>query len=299
MSTQTLFANENERLTDERLRLVCDEYGARVCPKVRVADTLKVSRHSLSNDLFSYALRAHFDFVIYDPEDLHRPLFAIEFDGESHSRATQIERDEKKNHLCELNQFPLLRINSNWLSQSYHQKDILTYLIERYFLEKSFEEAQEKGIIPEEEGFDPSSLLITQDGKTSHLLWLSEYVEKEYRRLHKKKIIKEHIPSFLIAEDKSNNLRAIGWTMISSSYGILARTGMKHKLFKFGLEDAIEEIIRIETFEALKSSLSGSKPHRSFAHIRKTVSDFVKECASENKSRILIHHAQYFGNPWW
>ena len=295
MSTQTLFKNESERLTDERLRLVCEEYGARVCPKVRVADILNVKKDSLAPELFSYALMAHFDFVIYDPQDLHSPLFAVEFDGESHSRPTQIARDKKKNQLCELSQFPLLRINSNFLSKSYRHKDILTYLVERYFLEKSFEEAQEQGLIPEEEGFDPTFLMVTQGGKTKFPLWLSKEILTEYQELCKAKIIRDHIPSSMIARDMDGNLRAIGWTLIRDGYGIVANTGMKAQLFDYGLTDAIEEIIIFETHASLKKCLEKKSAGVSLAVINKSITHFERQYGHFQSNTSGLLRASYLG----
>jgi hypothetical protein len=58
-----LLLNYSEAHTDESLRAVCDAYGARVFPKVRVADVLPIEHSGISDDLYRYALQGHFDFV--------------------------------------------------------------------------------------------------------------------------------------------------------------------------------------------------------------------------------------------
>jgi hypothetical protein len=56
-------------------------YDAEVFRKIRVADVVEIA--TLRHELGSYALKAHFDFVVADKH--HLPLFAVEFDGPGHS----------------------------------------------------------------------------------------------------------------------------------------------------------------------------------------------------------------------
>jgi hypothetical protein len=71
-----------EERTYDRLGEVCSRNGARLFPKARLADVLPIDHSGLSNQLFAFALRSHFDFVIADYN--HMPLFSVEFDGQSH-----------------------------------------------------------------------------------------------------------------------------------------------------------------------------------------------------------------------
>ena len=67
--------NFPEAKTNERLRQVCDDFDSRVFIKIRVADVLPIGGSGITNDLYRYALQAHFDFVIADEQ--HHPLFAV------------------------------------------------------------------------------------------------------------------------------------------------------------------------------------------------------------------------------
>ena len=77
--------NFQEAATRRILLKTATRYGAEVFAKMRVADVLGIEGSGLDAALYSYALRAHFDFVVVDEKFL--PLFAVEFDGPSHQEA--------------------------------------------------------------------------------------------------------------------------------------------------------------------------------------------------------------------
>jgi Protein of unknown function (DUF2726) len=68
---------------------------------------------------WSYAFRAHFDFVVHEGivgEYPTHPLFAVEFDGAgAHARPAARRRDLAKNRLCAASGLPLVRINDTFL----------------------------------------------------------------------------------------------------------------------------------------------------------------------------------------
>jgi Protein of unknown function (DUF2726) len=101
--------NRSEEDALSALNAAVAEYALQVHVKTRVADALPIERSGISSDLFSYALKAHFDFLVTD-EDTH-PKFAVEFDGRGHDPA----RDHKKDAICRFFEFPLLRIKINYL----------------------------------------------------------------------------------------------------------------------------------------------------------------------------------------
>ena len=86
--------NRSEAFADERLRRVAETHGARVFVKPRVADVLPIERSGIASDHYSYALRAHFDFVIADEQ--HKPLFAVEFDGPLHADTKTAANDAQE-----------------------------------------------------------------------------------------------------------------------------------------------------------------------------------------------------------
>ena len=79
-----------------------------VFPKCRVADVLRIENSGFASELYEFALQSHFDFVIADADNW--PIFALGFDGPSHSNIKQIERDAKKRSLSERFRLPLHRV---------------------------------------------------------------------------------------------------------------------------------------------------------------------------------------------
>ncbi len=79
-------------------------------PKMPVKDTIYMK--DFNKPLFDYYLRAHFDFVIYENISL-KPICAIEYDGSTHRNSKRtIDNDNKKDTLCKMADFKLLRISS-------------------------------------------------------------------------------------------------------------------------------------------------------------------------------------------
>src|SRR5882672_9392585 len=66
--------NLSESTTREILSTAAARNGVRVVEKVRVADVLQIEGSGISDALYSYALRAHFDFIVVN--DAHESLFA-------------------------------------------------------------------------------------------------------------------------------------------------------------------------------------------------------------------------------
>lgn len=105
--------NFHEEVTHKRLREICAQYGACVYTKIRFADIIPIEKSGISDSEYRFALQSHFDFVVSDSK--HTPLFAVEFDGQTHNKAEQKARDKVKDNLCSQFAFPILRINSKYL----------------------------------------------------------------------------------------------------------------------------------------------------------------------------------------
>ena len=148
--------NSYEKVTYRRVKEVADQHGAQVCIKVRLADVIPVNNSGVSDADFSFALKAHLDFLVTDGD--YSPLFAVEFDGPNHKADTQKRRDQQKDGLAARFDLPLLRINANYLNRKYRYLDLLTYFVEVWFLHQGFLKGQEAGHIPGGEPFDPSSV---------------------------------------------------------------------------------------------------------------------------------------------
>jgi len=109
--------NLPEAETDRRLREICEDFDARVFAKIRVADVLPIEQSGIDDELYRYALQAHFDFVVSDGRS--NPLFVVEFDGAGHAEPDAQRRDKMKNDLCERFEVPLLRVNRRYLNPDF------------------------------------------------------------------------------------------------------------------------------------------------------------------------------------
>lgn len=123
--------NSPERITYARLREVCELHVAEVYAKVRLADVLPIEGSGLSQELYEFALQAHYDFVVTGRDQA--PLFALEFDGPQHDQSPQSERDAKKDELSSRFGLPLLRIRAEDLCRTEWQLDRLTEKIKQWF----------------------------------------------------------------------------------------------------------------------------------------------------------------------
>jgi hypothetical protein len=132
-----------EEATNDILKPLCEKWGAHAFIKVRVADVLPIENSGIDDSAFRFALQSHFDFVVADADI--RPLFAVEFDGNTHTSDVQQQRDGQKNQLCERFAFPLLRINSRYLVSKYRQMDVLTWFVSYWFAARMIDDAYEQG----------------------------------------------------------------------------------------------------------------------------------------------------------
>ncbi len=147
--------NLHEKATDRRIRPLCEEFGASVYPKVRVADVLPIEGSGISDQDYQFCLQSHFDFVVADGEEL--PLFAVEFDGPRHQRdSTQQARDMRKNWLCNRFHLPLLRVSHDHVVER-EGRAFLEYMVELHFLEKVVQAAVERGDHPPDTEYFPQS----------------------------------------------------------------------------------------------------------------------------------------------
>ena len=141
--------NASERDVKLKLEGAAVLNGARVLPKVRLADLVKIEHSGISNTAYRYALQCHLDFVVVDAET--RPLFAVEFDGRGHNSCN----DPLKEDLCERFGMPLARADHRHADASARGLDAIEWLAEVYFAHRGAADAQEAGIIPDDEPLDP------------------------------------------------------------------------------------------------------------------------------------------------
>jgi uncharacterized protein DUF2726 len=166
--------NRSETATESALREAAEKNGARVFTKVRIADALSIDRSGLPDQVWRYALQAHFDFLLADTTS-SIPYFAIEFDGPSHTRNPDTaRRDAMKNLICERLWLPLLRVDAGYL-QTVGRFTLVGWLVELWFLYEEFCAMQDRGEIPYDEPFMYFSIFEpAPDGRLGRSYGLSD-----------------------------------------------------------------------------------------------------------------------------
>ena len=115
--SRVLLNPAERRLLDE-LRILVESHAAEVwCKvglevwcKVGLKDAVDLNNSGISDDHYSYAMRAHLDFVVAERCSL-RILFAVEYDSAEHfTDMSTIQRDRKKTEVCRALGFDLLRV---------------------------------------------------------------------------------------------------------------------------------------------------------------------------------------------
>lgn len=100
---------------------------------VRMQAVIEEEQTDLLDPKLQQTLRtSEFDFVVYSNARALEPLFAVEFDGPHHQfDQEQISRDIRKNRLCHLAKFPLIRITDTEL-KDLDKYSILEFIISRF-----------------------------------------------------------------------------------------------------------------------------------------------------------------------
>ena len=272
--------NLHEEATDLRLRNVSDKYGARVFPKVRLADVLPIENSGISDSDYRFALQAHFDFVVANATST--PLFGVEFDGPYHRNPEQKARDDTKDALCERFDFPLLRINSNYLQKKYRDMDLLSWFVEVWFAREWFDDAQKSGLLPYGEPFTPWSFTGIPGSDKPFPLCLSSQASNKMRKLFFDGKVKDFIPSHSVALSDDGTYRAIAFIRITADSGVMVETAMRAHSFVMSPQEGLSEIIVLQLYECLMEVLSGSTKAVPVQKIDKRVRSF------DEKYRILV-----------
>ena len=287
MTTTKRLLDKYEEATHDKLEQVCHANFAKAFPKVRVADVLRIDKSGLTDPEFRYALMAHFDFTITDENK--DPLFAVEYDGASHKDPKQIERDKLKDSICEKLGFSLLRINSNFINRKFRDYDLLTYLVEIWFLSKAFDEAQEQGSIPWDEGFEPSLVVSTSETSKSFPYWLSLDAQLVFQKLKETGKINQGIASYWTGRDRKDNIHCIAWIQVQENGFLVVITGMRAQNFPIMQSEIISQIAVIDLLEKTKDYLSG----KSNLIPSEKINGVIKEFTSRYKLSSFVG----FANP--
>lgn len=265
--------NSYEEITYHCLKEVTDRVGLHVFSKLRIADALPINRSGISEDDFSYALKAHFDFVVLNTD--FKALFAVEFDGPTHRNDKQIANDVKKDKIATHFKLPLLRINANYVDKKYRGLDLLTYFVKVWFLHEAFYKAQEAGHIPWDEPFDPTSVLVDESRKKHWPFWLSLKAQANIGELFKAKLVESPGANYWVGTDDVNRYRCLAWIHLHNGATCFVTTGMQSQNFPIHKIEILEQIAVIDLKEDLAKVLNGELK-------QKAIGSFKKEFAFYN-----------------
>lgn len=215
------FRNASENRIQRQIREVIGRHGAELHEKVRIADLVDISlldRRALG----TYALQAHFDFVLIDNHQA--PVAVIEFDGPGHDP----KKDEKKNSICRQADLPLFRIFGFEEVREINAMTLVRYLVELVFHARAFQEMKKNGRVGPFEPFMLSGF-IKEDAKhifDSEFDFVVNSNSKLTRELKQHGLADHELPylsiSRLIVRSPDEQLRA--FVSINSSDGPIMGT---------------------------------------------------------------------------
>lgn len=135
-----------------QIREAIVRHGAELHEKVRIADIININKLS-QRDFGTYALQAHFDFVLIDGSQ--EAVVAIEFDGLGHDATN----DRKKDSICQQADLPLIRVYGFEQVREINEITLARYLVELVFHARAFLQMKERGVIGWDEPFMLSGFL--------------------------------------------------------------------------------------------------------------------------------------------
>jgi len=278
--------NLHEEASYIHLSKNASKFSAQVVPKMRIADVLNIKSSGLSNEEYRYALQAHFDYVIYD--NGNNPLFGVEFDGPLHENdMSVIKNDILKNHICESLDFPLLRINADFLNKKIKDLSLLSWVIEVWFLGQEFYKQQQQGFIPEDEIFDYHFVVkpFMKDGLLGGDFYFNLSANAIYfiNKCRKEGTIAR--VNFKAYEDKLGFTYGTIIASVDDKKGILSK--VKVKSFNFyppSPSDIVEELAVIDIANKIKKFMEDKEK----CVDSKPVYDFLNEIQFNNENLTFL-----------
>jgi hypothetical protein len=240
MDRRKKLLNRSEARTMLLLEGAATKYGVAVHTKVRVADVLDVIGSGVDDATFSYALKAHFDFVLTDED--HMPLFAVEFDGPTHETAQVQANDRRKNELCQRLGLPLARVRDEHTFQRARGLNYLTWLAEVFFAFKSLSDAQDRGDFPLDEPPDPLSFVSIPSLQGRFPLFLSAAARTRLMRLDRSGVLASAVPISFRGTDENGVAGALVLTRTADGKLLFAEGDVYLAGFGISPSEAAEEI---------------------------------------------------------
>lgn len=253
-----------EEQTNKRLRQVCKPEGVHVYLKVRLSDVVPIERSGISEPEYSYALKAHLDFLVVDSG--FAPLFAVEFDGPAHQEPEQQTRDNLKNKICKHFRLPLLRIDNRYLDPRYNNIDLLSWLVGVVLgRQHSSQMFRTGGLTSDEAAVDPTicAPYVISYPARKRLIQLAETG------------LANRYPPFVIGKDPNDNAYGLGAVWLPSKQLAVAKANLPYQGFFRLAEDLLEELLYIKLVQTTDAVLAGKHETWTFPDFREAVLGFL------------------------
>jgi hypothetical protein len=296
--------NTHESATKRILEIAAGRNNASVYAKIRIADVLNMERSGISNDLYSYGLKGHFDFVVADEAAL--PLFAVEYDGPTHLDSATIDRDRMKNELCERLGLPLARVRDEHIFRQARGMDYLTWLSEVYFTFQWLLRAQEEGSFPADEPPDPMMCFSSPHLSGRFPLFVSVHARNSLRDLYSNKLIKEDTPLAFSGDDQTGRTNALLLLPLADGSIVTSQSTIYLRWFGIAPSEVAEEIAIVNLETLVKEHVESRRPGLSVREARRALIEFLRNhkgiCLGGpmgNSSGFSIGYHQGPDGKWW
>src|SRR5579862_1144035 len=123
--------NRGESAVLDVAREVCKATRTEAFPKIRIADAIRIDGSGISDQLYGYALAAHFDILVAKD---NMAYLAIEFDGSGHDA----RNDERKAAICDLFKLPMIRVRESHLDAKVFDDTAVGFFIWQLFCVDTF-----------------------------------------------------------------------------------------------------------------------------------------------------------------
>ncbi|MGI5506351.1 DUF2726 domain-containing protein [Lentzea sp. CA-135723] len=242
-------SNRYEKAADELLQTISTDMGDRLVPKMRLADVVDIdSLDDLATRDRWFALSTHLDFVMLDHES-GLPKFAVEMDGRQHwTDLDQRRKDAIKDRICEDAELPLLRVTSDFVTRS-GRWPLLSYAVNAFYRSEAFFEAQESGLIPEDELFHHGSFITPADDGAGFLMSTFDAAAIQgLWKLHAEGQIPRSLPNvFRVRPAEDRGVRAIAYLPVAKDRYLISETRVRDFRFQgISAQDLAEEICIVD-----------------------------------------------------
>jgi hypothetical protein len=182
----------------------------------------------------------------------------------------------KKNAICREYEFPILRINSKYLDAKYRRMTLLAWIMEVRELEIGFNEAQAKGQIAWDEGFDP--LGIYAAGERRWPYWLSFEAIRKIQSYHRAGKVAHGGSSGFIGFDSQGVVRGIEAIALDATSGISVETAIRPQDFPVDLTTLLREILLIQVVERLDAFFADKAKCVALVDIDQRLAKYHRTC---------------------